>query len=167
MNDRPPTCEGCPAHHRDALGWVPPVSVVNPDIVVVGQGPGEQEAEFSTPFYHRAPSGSMLRDWISQAEAAVGRHLKVSIGNVVQCWLPQVRLAGGLGKQSRPPTPEEMRCCWDRHTGPWLNAQSPTAPILAVGAPATQFLLGLEGPVEHLVGVTHYQELPTLGEPPQ
>lgn len=127
--------------------------------MVVGQGPGEQEALHSTPFFPRAPSGRMLRGWLAEADI---REEAVAFGNIVQCWLPTTRLSDTVGKGSRPPSAAEASHCWRAHVHPWLSLLSPEVHVLAVGAPATRFLLGLRDTeaADRLAGVTHHLPLP-------
>lgn len=164
MNPRPPSCAGCPAHESGhAVGFVPPTAAPCGEArwIVLGQGPGQQEAHFGEPFWPSAPSGRMLRDWLTEA----GIDLRtVAFGNVVQCWLPATRMNGDLGKGSRPPTADEVRHCWRAHVGPWLHRTPHAAHILTVGAPATRFLLGLapSAPAENLAGLTSRRALPPL-----
>jgi uracil-DNA glycosylase family 4 len=159
MRAKPHTCTGCPAEHY-GIGFVPPTTPPLVRWVVVGQGPGEQEVLFEESFYPQAPSGRMLRGWL--AEAGIPED-QVSFGNVVWCWLPKTRINHELGKGSREPTAAEAEHCWRVHTKPWLEALPPTAPLLAVGAPAARKLLGLEpgASTENLTGITHYQEIPS------
>lgn len=163
MNPKPPGCSGCPAEHF-GLGFVPPTGPETASWVVIGQGPGQQEAIFGQPFWPNAPAGRMLRGWLH--EAGIDAR-SVAFGNIVCCWLPSQRLGGELGKGSRIPTRGEVAHCWREHVGPWLHRISAEAHLLAVGAPATRFLLGLseDEPAERLAGVTHRVELPPL-EPP-
>jgi len=164
VNQKPTACEGCPAYDH-GIGFVPPEPSLRPArFVVVGQGPGEQEAQFSRPFYPGAPSGRMLRGWLE--EAGIDSR-DVTLGNIVQCWLPQVRLSGDMGKLSRPPTHSEALYCYKTHWAAWINAAPAAAHVLAVGAPATRFLLGLPSgeAAERLAGVTHRFELPPLEVP--
>ena len=165
MNERPASCAGCPAHEQGhARGFVPPTPATGEARwVVVGQGPGQQEAIFGAPFWPQAPAGRMLRAWLHEA----GIDLRtVAFANIVQCWLPSTRMAGDLGKGSRPPTADEVRHCYRAHVAAWLLAQPSQAHILAVGAPATRFLLGLgdKVPAENLAGVTHRHTLPCVTE---
>lgn len=164
LNPRPPSCAGCPAHESGhAVGFVPPTGPPDPAWVVVGQGPGQQEAIFGAPFWPTAPSGRMLRGWLH--DAGIDERT-VAFGNIVQCWLPSTRLGGELGKGSRPPTAAEIQHCWRAHVGGWLTSLSDRAHILSVGAPATRFLLGLgdKAPAENLAGVTHRCTLPPFEE---
>lgn len=163
MNPHPEGCRGCPADHL-GLGFVPPTTPPGTlDLIIVGQGPGEQEAQFSQPFYPSAPSGGMLRDWIRQVEAKLGRTLRVAFGNVTQCWVPKQRMGGELGKGSRDPLPEEVAHCWQYHVGPWLHSLPPEVPVVAVGAASARRLLGLgDEAVGHLMGQTFLKELPPI-----
>ena len=163
MTPKPHTCAGCPAVEY-GLGFVPPTTTVSKStFVVVGQGPGEQEALFSQPFYPRAPSGRMLRGWLEEAGIPPER---TAFGNIVQCWLPATRLSDTVGKGSRAPTPAETAHCYRAHVRPWLRSLPEEAHVLAVGAPATRFLLGLspETPADRLAGVTHRFDLPPTQE---
>lgn len=165
MRERPAGCAGCPAHESGhAVGFVPPTGPAEPTFVVVGQGPGQQEAIYGSPFWPQAPSGRMLRGWLH--DAGIDERT-VAFGNIVQCWLPATRMNGDLGKGSRPPTAAETLHCWRAHVGRWLLGRPPQAHILAVGAPASRFLLGLEdgASAEHLAGVTHRRNLPALETP--
>jgi len=161
VRTKPSGCEGCPAHTY-GLGFVAPTPArTAPVFAVVGQGPGEQEATFSQPFYPGAPSGRMLRGWLH--DAGIPESV-VTFGNVVQCWLPETRGAGGLGRGSRPPTTTEIQHCYRAHVAPWLHSLPETTHLLSVGTPASRFLLGL-GPkagAEHLAGVTHKISLPEV-----
>ena len=166
MLERPDSCVGCPAHDSGhAVGFVPPSGPPAPAWVVVGQGPGQQEAQYGAPFWPQAPSGRMLRGWLH--ESGIDERT-VAFGNVVQCWLPAERMNGELGKGSRPPTLAEVKHCWRAHVGPWLYAAPPSAHVLTVGAPATRWLLGLEdkAPAENLAGLTHRRPLPPLEPAP-
>lgn len=158
--EKPLGCRGCPAEHF-GIGFVPPTTPHWARFVVVGQGPGEQEALFSEPFYPEAPSGKMLRGWL--ADSGINE-FETAFGNVVCCWLPKIKLGGDLGKESRPPTTGELQHCWNAHVGPWLYDLPENAPIIAVGAPAARWLLGLptDEPTEHLCGVTQLTLLPAL-----
>lgn len=153
MTPKPPACDGCPARDH-GLGFVPPTTPAGAEWVVVGQGPGEQEALHSRPFHPQAPSGRLLRGWLSEAGIPEAR---TAFGNIVQCWLPTVRITDQVGKGSRPPTPAEAAFCYRAHWHAWLTSLTPEAHVLAVGAPATRFLLGLPGhlPADRLAGVTH------------
>ncbi|MBL8068729.1 MAG: uracil-DNA glycosylase [Armatimonadetes bacterium] len=100
-------------------------------LVLVGEGPGDQEDRSGRPFVGR--SGQML----DQALAENGLNRKmVYICNTVKC-----RAADwGSGKpQNRPPTPAETEACRD-----WLIPQlALIAPfvILAIGAPSAKNLI--------------------------
>jgi uracil-DNA glycosylase family 4 len=165
MREKPAACAGCPAAEY-GRGFVPPSpSQGKPKWVILGQGPGQQEAVFGTPFWPNAPSGRMLRRWL--AEAGLDPRT-VTFGNIVQCWLPSQLLGGQLGKGSRPPTRAEMLHCWRAYVGPWLHSQPADAHVLTVGAPASRFLLGLADsePAERLAGVTHHLPIPPVECPP-
>lgn len=100
-------------------------------LILVGEGPGDQEDESGRPFVGRA--GQMLDRALG--DAGISRE-QVFICNVVKCracdW--------SSGKpRNRPPTDEEMARC-----RPWLEAQlrllAPAA-ILCIGAPSAKSLI--------------------------
>lgn len=156
MNAKPAACLQCPAYHY-GIGFVPPTTAPRTcRFVVVGQGPGEWEAQFGIPFYPRAPTGQMMRGWLVEA----GIDLRdVAFGNVVQCWLPKVKKDGNLGRQSRVPTSDEAEFCYQAHLLPWLRPLvEGGAHVLAAGVPATQVFLGWSAGTT-LAGVTHHIEL--------
>jgi uracil-DNA glycosylase family 4 len=164
VNPKPRSCQGCPAYTH-GRGFVPPTAPDRPPrFAFVGQGPGEQEAIFSEPFYYRAPAGAMLRDWIDQAGIDIR---DTTLGNAVQCWLPQTLVRGGLGRKSREPTPAEAAHCYRAHVHPWLAALPPATHIVTVGAVATRLLLNQRGSVATLNGVTHQATLPIPKETPR
>lgn len=153
---RPPSCHGCPAHTSGAVGFVPGVGPQEAVVALVGQGPGEAEAEFSTPFYPEAPSGARLTKWLHRSGF---QRTEVAIGNVVQCQLPG----------NREPTRAEAAYCWQRHVGPWLASFPNLTHVVPVGVPATKWLLGLDWDraAERFAGTTQLVELPPVLETPQ
>jgi len=154
---KPITCLGCPAYEW-GLGFVPPTGKANSPIALVGQGPGEQEAKASRPFFPNAPSGSMLDRWLNKAGKS---RTQMIVANVVQCWMPKTKgKSGPTG--SRSPTNEEINYCWDRHVGPMLH-ESKAKFIVPIGAPATKFFLGLpEAGVEKYIGTFTKLDLPEV-----
>lgn len=105
----------------------------NPDapLVIVGEGPGEQEDQTGRPFVGRA---GMLLDECLLANGITRRH--VYICNVVKC---RACIIEGRRARNRPPTPDEMAACY-----PWLTEQlgilRPLV-ILSVGAPSAKTLI--------------------------
>jgi uracil-DNA glycosylase family 4 len=162
-SSKPPSCSGCPAYSY-GLGFVPPIGPKDAPVAFLGQGPGEQEAEYSVPFVEGAPAGWRLTRWIHRGG---GLRDRVVLCNVVQCWLPKQRFGKDQGKGSREPTWKEMAYCWAAHVGPYLEAWARRGDglrhIVSVGAPATRWMLGQkEGGVEKWVGTTKVVELPTI-----
>lgn len=120
---------------------MPPEEHTEAKFCLLGQGPGQQEAEFSQPFYPEAPSGSTLNYWL--AKAGIPR-VWCDIANLVWCWLPKTRKLGGP-EGNRAPTKTESDFCWRAHTRPWLVARKwddSARLIIPVGAPASRKLLG-------------------------
>ena len=94
-------------------------------VMIVGEGPGEQEDQQGRPFVGRA--GKLLT---SLLEAAGLPRETVFIGNVVKCRPPG----------NRPPRQDEMRACF-----PYLQRQIALlqpAVIVALGSTAATALLG-------------------------
>lgn len=155
---RPTACEGCPANGH-GLGFVPPT---NPDgrlMTLVGQGPGEQDAWNSKAFYHLAPPGERLNKWLYHAGIS---RTKISVGNVIWCWLPAYRRKG-VPSGTREPTRAEMKWCWNAHTGPWLQGEEIVVPV---GVPATKWIMGLDPKkgAEKFLGTLNEVQLPPVGE---
>ncbi len=112
------------------------------DLVIVGEGPGEDEDRQGLPFI--GPAGQML-DRMLQGVLGLDRQ-KVYILNVVKCRPPR----------NRAPTPEEVGAC-----RPFLEAQlraiQPKV-ILALGGSASQALLGSKEGIMKLRGDWHAWE---------
>ena len=158
---KPPTCLGCPAHQK-GFGFVPPAVPLDPtrvELAVVGQGPGQQEAETSRPFLESAPSGFTLTRWL-HGEAL--QRSTVWVGNTIQCWLPKGRTQGRWFG-STDPTRAMQQHCWNAHVGPSLAALPKLRLVIPVGAPARSFLMGSTYG-ERYCGTFTKLPLPTLGE---
>jgi len=154
--ERPPTCAGCPAN-ATARGWVPPTGPLTARMVLVGQGPGADEAAVGEPFV--GPSGSTLDRWL--VRAGVPRE-RLAIGNVVQCQLPG----------NRPPHKAEARHCWRAHVRPWLESLTAARVVVPVGVPAMEALLGdsatasVAGTVHPVAGGWPAEPFPQPAQPP-
>ena len=160
---KPEGCVGCPAH-KYGLGFVPPSGPPAPEMVLVGQGPGQQEGWSSQPFFPLAPIGERLNKWLYRSGIS---RLKIGIGNIIQCWLPDHYKPGGIPDGNREPTGAEIRWCWNAHVGPWLHGVEPAIRVLVpVGVPATRFLLGIakDKGAEKFMGSMVERDLPPLGE---
>ena len=156
---KPPACSGCPAE-KWSVGFCPPTIPKNPRMVLVGQGPGQQEAWNSKPFFHLAPIGERLNKWLYRSGWS---RSWLSIGNLVQCWLPKTKRQGSPDG-NREPTKAEMEWCWNAHVGPWLKSGENLI-VVPVGIPAAKFLLGIpEGKgAEKFLGTMNDVELPPIG----
>lgn len=99
--------------------------VVNPIVLVIGEGPGVEEDASGRPFV--GPSGKFLDKWLSSI--SLNREENVYILNVIKCHPPM----------NRPPQDAEMVAC-----SPYIEEQikvlKPLA-ILSLGNVATSFLL--------------------------
>ncbi len=125
-------CALCKTRQQAVFG----VGNPHPDLVVVGEAPGEEEDRQGEPFVGRA--GKLLDNML----AAIGekRGERVYIANVLKCRPPS----------NRNPLPNEIALC-----APYLQRQlellAPKA-ILASGRFAAQLLLGTEAPLSALRG---------------
>ncbi len=105
----------------------------NPEspLMIVGEGPGQNEDATGRPFVGRA--GVLLDEAL--AACKIGRH-HIFIGNVVKC-RACIRENGRV--RNRPPAPQEIAACT-----PWLEKQiaimKPLV-ILCLGAPAAKFII--------------------------
>jgi len=110
----------------------------NARLLFVGEGPGADEDAQGLPFVGRA--GQLLNNMI----AAMGlKREEVYIANVVKCRPPQ----------NRTPEPEEANTC-----SPFLFSQIDVVRpevIVALGATAATYLLGLRQPLAGLRGRVH------------
>jgi DNA polymerase len=115
-------------------------------VVIVGEGPGEDEDVQGKPFVGAA--GRLLDAIIA---AAGWRRQELYICNVIKCRPPR----------NRDPQENETEAC-----GPFLKRQiraiRPRA-ILAVGNVAARFLLASEGPISGLRGRVHdFEGIPVV-----
>ena len=105
-------------------------------IVIIGEGPGEQEDIKGLPFVGRA--GKMLDTALSSVDIDPLKDCYIT--NIVKCRPPN----------NRKPTSSEVETCM-----PWLNEQvnllSPKIIILA-GSTAVQSFLGIKEPISKIRG---------------
>lgn len=94
-------------------------------LLLVGEGPGQQEDRQGRPFV--GPAGKLLDRIL---EAAGFRRDQVYIANVVKCRPPG----------NRPPAPLEVAACWT-HLERQIELVRPQL-LVGLGAPASQALLG-------------------------
>lgn len=103
LNETCQACRQCPlaeTRHHVVFG----VGPQNAPIMLVGEGPGEQEDLQGIPFV--GPAGQLLDDMLSLI--GLSREKNVYIANIVKCRPPQ----------NRDPLPEESAACM-----PWLREQ--------------------------------------------
>jgi len=104
----------------------------NAPLVIIGEGPGENEDRTGEPFVGRA---GILLDEVLRECKMLRKH--VFITNVVRC-RPTKMEAGRL--QNRPPTTEEATACITNWLVPTLETIQPLV-ILALGAPASSAVI--------------------------
>lgn len=132
-------CTRC-ALHQSRIRAVPGTGVIDPLVMVIGEGPGAEEDRRGLPFVGRA--GEYLDKWLAAIDLARDRN--VYIGNIVKCRPPG----------NRDPHPAESEACL-----PYLREQlelvRPRA-ILTVGRIATGILLGTPAGIGSLRGRTFF-----------
>jgi uracil-DNA glycosylase len=124
-------CTKCPLH-KTRTRTVPGQGSATPEIMFIGEGPGNDEDQQGLAFVGRA--GQLLTKII---EAMGLKREEVFIGNIVKCRPPE----------NRKPLPDEMNACL-----PYLRAQIELLKpkiIVALGATSVQGLLQIE-----TVGIT-------------
>lgn len=105
-------------------------------LMIIGEGPGQQEDERGLPFVGRA---GQLLDKILEA-GGIDRKTETYICNVVKCRPPG----------NRVPSPEEAKAC-----RPYLDAQIDFVQpklILLAGATAVQHILKVKDPISRIRG---------------
>jgi DNA polymerase len=138
-------CTRCPLH-RGRTHAVPGEGNPAAELMVVGEGPGEQEDLTGRPFVGRA--GELLTKILASID--VPRETAY-IANVVKCRPPR----------NRAPLPDERAACL-----PYLHRQMAlVAPrvILALGSTAAEALLGVKRPLGELrLKVHHLNGIPLV-----
>jgi uracil-DNA glycosylase family 4 len=157
LTPKPSACDGCTLHDR-GVGFVPPTGPLTARVMILGQGPGDQEAYASRPFHEPAPSGGKLSRWINQAG---GQRTDLMIANAIWCWKPK-GTRNGLPFGNEEPTPGEIHQCAERHLAPLIARMPNLRRIIPVGTPAGRWALGVpaERNYERYVGTTVEKELP-------
>ena len=118
---------------------VPGMGVMNPDVLVVGEGPGGDEDIQGLPFVGKA--GQYLDKWL--VAIGLSRDTNCFIGNVVKCRPPM----------NRDPQPDEIAACM-----PYLERQIAILKpkfILTVGRISSAVLAGQEAGIGRLRGRTY------------
>ncbi len=113
----------------------------NPPVLLVGEGPGEEEDRTGRPFVGRA--GQYLETWLAPIGLERG---KCFVANCVKCRPPQ----------NREPRPEEIAAC-----APFLERQIEALrprTILCLGRIAAQRILGSSASLSGLRGKVHSKQ---------
>jgi DNA polymerase len=105
----------------------------NSPLVIVGEGPGENEDRTGRPFVGRA--GALLDECLREC-GILRRH--VFITNVVRCRPTEVDGSGRL--KNRPPQTNETAACVTHWLEPTLAAIDPLV-ILALGSPSANVII--------------------------
>ena len=139
-------CTNCVLHEK-RLNTVPGEGASNPFVMVIGEGPGEDEDKTGRPFVGRA--GQLLDKMLAAIKLA--RTCNCYIANIVKCRPPQ----------NRTPSPQEAEAC-----SGYLQAQihllRPKM-ILAMGRTAVQNLLQTSQGINALRGKFFaYNDIPLL-----
>lgn len=149
MKAQKPACALCPSKGT-GRSFVPFEGPVDSPLLIVGQGPGEDEAYTGSPFVGK--SGAMLNKWLQLA--GIDRRM-ARVGNTVLCWMPE---DPGALKGNRAPKAAEAAYCREQHWShevelPLLpgdscsdvnvHAPRPRRVIVAVGVPAMKQFYGL------------------------
>ena len=139
-------CKNCVLHER-RTHTVPGEGVLQPAVMVIGEGPGEDEDKTGRPFVGRA--GQLLDKML--AAIKLDRTRNCYIANIVKCRPPQ----------NRTPSPQEAEAC-----SGYLQAQihllHPKM-ILAMGRTAVQNLLQTSQGINALRGkFFDYNGIPLL-----
>ena len=121
---------------RTRTNVVPGEGVPNPDVLVIGEGPGYDEDMQGRPFVGKA--GALLDKMLSAIN--LDRNKNCYIANIVKCRPPQ----------NRDPFPEEQAACFSFLEGQ-IKVLSPKM-ILCMGRIAGQKMLGTEEAVGSLRG---------------
>lgn len=140
------SCTRCPLHQGRSNG-VPGEGVLDPEVMVIGEGPGAEEDRQGLPFV--GPAGQYLDKWLAAIE--VYRDRNAYIANIVKCRPPN----------NRDPRPEEAATCM-----PYLEEQieliRPKA-ILTVGRVALRYLIGVNEGIGRVHGSLYqYKGIPLM-----
>jgi DNA polymerase len=139
-------CVICPLH-QGRTNAVPGYGVLDPKVMVIGEGPGAQEDQQGLPFVGRA--GKYLDKWLAAIE--LSRETSAYIANIVKCRPPE----------NRDPKGAEAEAC-----APYLETQIALVrpkTILTVGRVASSILIGRETGVGKLRGHTYsYRGIPLV-----
>jgi len=146
VHNRIGRCRNCRLH-ESKTHYVPGEGSADPDILFIGEGPGETEDRFGRPFIGKA--GQLLDKII--AKMGYSRS-SVFIANIVKCRPPN----------NREPDPDEVNACL-----PYLREQigilAPRA-IVCLGKTALNNLIGLDEGITRTRGRRfEFQGIPVIG----
>ena len=136
MLERPPICQACPAYPH-SKAFVPGEGPTNPRAILMGQGPGKDEALTGRPFI--GPSGRVLDRWLRRVGLPPREEWYIT--NTVLCWLPK----------DRAPLAKEVAYCKQAHWGVEVESRlqsnklvdgTSAIPILCLGTSAAKALIG-------------------------
>jgi DNA polymerase len=146
LEERVRTCTKCPLHEGRTNG-VPGTGVLDPLVMVIGEGPGAEEDRQGLPFVGKA--GQYLDKWLDAIE--MSRETNAYIANIVKCRPPQ----------NRDPARDEAETCL-----PYLHEQIMLVrpkTILTVGRVAASYLLDTTAGIGALRGTVYtYRGIPLV-----
>ena len=126
---------------------VPGMGVENPDVLIIGEGPGEEEDRQGLPFVGRA--GQLLDKMLNAIE--LDRNANCFIANIVKCRPPK----------NRDPEPDECAAC-RAFLDSQIDALQPKI-ILAMGRIASHNLLNTDSSLGRLRNNFYeYKNIPVL-----
>ena len=126
---------------------VPGMGVENPDVLIIGEGPGEEEDRQGLPFVGRA--GQLLDKMLNAIE--LDRNANCFIANIVKCRPPK----------NRDPEPDECAAC-RAFLDSQIDALQPKM-ILAMGRIASHNLLNTDSSLGRLRNSFYeYKNIPVL-----
>jgi uracil-DNA glycosylase len=141
LEERVHACTRCQLH-SGRINAVPGTGVLDPLVMVIGEGPGADEDHRGLPFVGRA--GQFLDKWLEAV--GLSRTTNAYISNIVKCRPPE----------NRDPLPHESEACL-----PYLREQiSLIRPmtIMTVGRIASGILIGSDAGIGKLRGRTYYYD---------
>lgn len=138
-------CTKCPLH-KTKSNYVPGEGNISPEIIFIGEGPGETEDKFGRPFIGKA--GQLLEKIIEKMGYS---RETVFIGNIVKCRPPN----------NRDPQKDEVEACM-----PFLEDQlkilDPKV-IVCLGKVAMNSLLNTNYPISKVRGQQfNFMEIPVI-----
>lgn len=141
LEERVRACTRCPLH-EGRMNAVPGQGVLDPLVMVVGEGPGADEDRRGLPFVGRA--GQYLDKWLEAIE--LDRNTNAYIANIVKCRPPG----------NRDPQPSESESCL-AYLREQIEIIRPRT-ILTVGRIASGILIGTQAGIGSLRGRTFYYD---------